>query len=144
MSQVSIYLNFQGNAEEAFNFYKKAFNSEFDAPIIRMGDMPAPEGAPQISDEEKSKVMHVSMPIIGGTRIMATDMLESMGHKLVIGNNTTINLDLDTTEEADKYYALLSEGSTECMPMNQMPWGYWGVCLDKFGIRWMFNVMNKQ
>ncbi|ESU22427.1 3-demethylubiquinone-9 3-methyltransferase [Flavobacterium enshiense DK69] len=144
MAQVSIYLNFQGNTEEAFNFYKRVFNSEFNTPIIRMGDMPGPEGAPQLSDEEKNKVMHVSMPIIGGTRIMATDMLESMGHKVVIGNNTTINLDLDTKEDADKYYGLLSEGSTECMPMSQQPWGYWGVCLDRFGIRWMFNVMNKQ
>lgn len=144
MAQVSIYLNFQGNTEEAFNFYKKVFNSEFDTPIIRMADMPGPEGAPQLSDEEKNKVMHVSMPIIGGTRIMATDMLESMGHKVVIGNNTTINLDLDTKEDADKFYSLLAEGSTECMPMSQQPWGYWGVCLDRFGIRWMFNVMNKQ
>lgn len=142
MAQVSIYLNFMGNAEEAFNFYKKVFNSEFDMPIARIGDMPAPEGAPQLPEAELKKVMHVSLPIIGGTRIMANDMLESMGHKLVVGNNTTINLELDSREEADRLYGLLSEGSTECMPMSEQFWGYWGVCLDKFGIRWMFNVMN--
>jgi len=75
---------------------------------------------------------------------MGTDMLESMGHKLVVGNNTTINLEPDSKEEADRLYNLLSQGSTDCTPMTQQFWGYWGCCLDKFGIRWMFNFSNQQ
>lgn len=142
MAKVSIYLNFMGNTEEAFNHYKKVFNSEFAGQVFRMGDMPAPEGAPQMSDEDKNKIMHIALPILGGTMLMATDMLESMGHKLTIGNNTTINLEADTKEQADQLYSALSEGGTDCIAPHDEPWGYWGVCLDRFGIRWMFNVMN--
>lgn len=144
MSKVSIYLNFMGNTEEAMNFYKKVFNSEFSTPIIRLGDYPMPEGGPKLADADKNKVMHVAMPILGGTQIMATDMLESMGHQLKIGNNTTINLEADTKEEADRLYNALSEGGSDCVKPHDESWGYWGVCLDRFGIRWMFNVMAAQ
>ena len=99
---------------------------------------------PPLPEEEKKNVMHVALPILGGIQIMGTDMLESMGHKLVIGNNTTINLEPDSREETERLYNALSEGSTECMPLQDMFWGaYWGVCLDKFGIRWMFNYTKK-
>ena len=86
--------------------------------------------------------MHVELPILAGHVLMATDMVESMGHALRIGNNTTINLEPDTRDEADRLYAALSEGGdeTECSPLADMFWGaYWGTCLDRFGIRWMFN-----
>lgn len=144
MAHTGIYLNFLGNAEEAFNLYKKVFKTEFSAPIMRMGDMPAPEGSPQLSEEEKKRVMHVALPILGGVEIMGTDILESRGHSVSIGNNTTISLEFDTKEDADDAYSLLSDGCTECVVPHEEFWGYWGVCLDKFGIRWMFNVMNKQ
>ena len=144
MSKVSIYVNFMGNTEEAFNFYKSVFKTEWSAPIFRMGDMKMPEGMPPLPDGEKQKVMHVALPILGGTLIMGTDMLESMGHKLTIGNNTTINLDADTKEEADRLYNALSQGGTDCVAPHDEFWGYWGVCLDRFGIRWMFNVAAPQ
>jgi PhnB protein len=140
MAKTNIYLNFQGNTEEAFNLYKSVFKTDWAAPIMRMGDMPPQEGIPQLSDAEKKMVMHVSLPILGGTNIMGTDMLESMGHKLKIGNNTTISLEPDTKEEADRIYNMLSQGSTECVKPHDEFWGYWGVCLDRFGIRWMLNV----
>ena len=143
MSKVSIYLNFMGNAEEAFNFYKEVFHSEFAGPIFRMSDIPAAPGMPQLPEADRNKIMNISLPILGGTVLMATDMLESLGHKLTIGNNTTINLELDSKEEADRIYKALSEGSTECAVPHDEPWGYWGVCLDRFGIRWMFNVMKQ-
>lgn len=140
MAKVSIYLNFQGNTEEAFNFYKKVFSSEFIGPIMYMKDVPTQEGQPPLSEEDGNKVMHVCMPILGGTQIMATDMLESMGHKLTIGNNTTINLEPDTREETERLFNALSEGATDIAPLQDMFWGdYWGYCLDRFGIRWMFN-----
>ncbi len=140
MAKTNIYLNFQGNTEEAFNLYKSVFKTDWAAPIMRMGDMPTQEGMPQLSAADKNKVMHVSLPILGGTNIMGTDMLESMGHHVKIGNNTTISLEPDTKEEADRIYKALSEGATEFVAPHDEFWGYWGVCLDRFGIRWMFNV----
>ena len=142
MAHVSIYLNFQGNAEEAFNFYKKTFKAEFSTPIMRMGDMPPQPGAPALSEADKKKVMHVALPILGGTEIMATDMLESMGHKLIEGNNVTISLNPDTKAEADRLYKELSQGGADGVAPHDEFWGYWGTCKDKFGIRWMFNVSN--
>lgn len=143
MASVSIYLNFAGNAEEAFNTYKKIFKTEFSAPIMHMGDMPAHPGMPPLSETDKTKVMHVALPILGGTQIMATDVLESMGHKLVEGNNVTISLNPDTKEEADRLYSELSQGGTDGVAPHDEFWGYWGTCKDKFGIRWMFNVTKQ-
>jgi len=143
MASVSIYLNFAGNAEEAFKSYKRIFKTEFSAPLTRMGDMPTQPGMPALSETDKTKVMHVALPILGGVQIMATDVLESMGHKLVEGNNVTICLNPDTKEEADRLYTGLSEGGTDGVAPHEEFWGYWGTCKDKFGIRWMFNVMNQ-
>lgn len=142
MSHVAIYLNFQGNTEEAFNYYKFVFGTEFSAPIMRIGDLPAEPNAPKFAEADLKCVMHVALPIIGGTELMGTDMLESMGQKLEIGNNTTISLQLDSKEEADKLYDALSEGGSDKAAMREEFWGYWGCCLDRFGVRWMFNVMN--
>ena len=140
MSKVSIYLNFAGNTEEAFNFYKSIFKTEFSAPIMYNKDIPAHEGMPPLPDHEKGKIMHIALPILGGIQIMGTDMLESMGHKLIIGNNTTINLEPDTREETEELFKGLSDGGSSIAPLQDMFWGsYWGCCLDRFGIRWMFN-----
>jgi PhnB protein len=143
MAKVSIYLNFMGNAQEAFNFYKSVFKTEFSMGMMLLKDAPPQPGAPQLSEKDLNSVMHVALPILGGTEIMGTDMLESMGHKLVVGNNTTINLETDTREEADRLFNALSQGGSDMAPMSEQFWGYWGVCLDRFGIRWMFNCMNK-
>ena len=139
MAAVSIYLNFLGKTEEAFNFYKSVFNSDFSGPLMRMKDIPAQPGMPPLSEEDGNKVMHVTMPILGGTKLMATDMLESLGHKLIEGNNVTINLEPDSREETDRLFNALSDGGSEIAPMRDEFWGYWGCCKDKFGIRWMFN-----
>ncbi|HEY3880555.1 MAG TPA: VOC family protein [Trebonia sp.] len=76
----------------------------------------------------------------GGHVLMATDMLRSMGQQTRVGNNTTLNLEVDSRDEADRLYGALSEGGSEGSPMADMPWGaYWGVVLDRYGIRWMIN-----
>ena len=144
MASVSIYLNFAGNAEEAFNHYKKVFNTEFDSPLMRMRDSPPNSSAPSIPESEMDKVMHVAMPILGGTLIMASDILESMGHKLIDGNNVTISLNPDTKAEADRLFKGLSNGEKDAVAPHDEFWGYWGTCKDRFGVRWMFNVMNPQ
>jgi PhnB protein len=143
MAHVSIYLNFMGNTEEAFNFYKKVFKTEFSVPVMRLKDVPPHPEAPQLSEADKSKVMHVALPILGGTEIMGTDALESMGHKLIEGNNVTISLNPDTRQEADRLYKELSQGGREGVAPHDEFWGYWGSCKDKFGIHWMFNISNQ-
>lgn len=142
MSKVAIYLNFQGNTEAAFKYYQSVFGTEYSTPLMRIRDMPPHPDAPQLSESDLNSVMHVALPIVGGTELMGTDMLESMGHKLVLGNNITISLQLDSKEDADKYYHALSEGGKDKAPMRDEFWGYWGCCQDQFGVRWMFNVMN--
>lgn len=143
MAHVSIYLNFMGNTEDAFNLYKKVFKTEFSAPLMRLKDVPAQPGEFQLTEADKNKVMHVALPILGGTEIMGTDMLESMGHTLIEGNNVTISLNPDTKAEADRLYNELSQGGAEGVAPHDEFWGYWGTCKDKFGIRWMFNITNQ-
>jgi PhnB protein len=144
MANVSIYLNFLGNTAEAFNFYKSVFHTEFSQPVMLMKDMPPAPGMPKLSEKELNSVMHVALPILGGTVLMGTDMLESLGHKLAIGNNTTICLEPDSKEETDRLFNALSQGGSDIAAMRQEFWGYWGCCLDRFGIRWMFNFPNQQ
>ena len=137
MSRVSTYLNFDGQTEEAFTFYASVFHTQFASPPIRFADVPSPT---PLSEEEARGVLHVSLPILNGHVIMGTDILASAGHHLRIGNNTTIVLETDTREQADTFYDALSPGGSEGQAMADMPWGaYWGVCLDRFGIRWMIT-----
>ena len=129
-----------GDAEEAFEFYRSVFETDYESPINRFGETPSEPGMPALSDREKNMVLHVELPIIGGHLLMATDMIESMGHQLRVGNNVTINLEPDTREETDRLYDALSAGGSEGSGMQEMFWGsYWGSCLDRFGVRWMFN-----
>ena len=129
-----------GKTEEAFNFYKKVFGTEFIS-LTRMKDMPRPESAPQLNDSEADLIMNIQLPITNGHILMATDMIESMGHKLKVGNNVTISLDLDSKEEAEKIYsALLTNSPDNSGPLAQMPWGaMWGSCEDQYGTRWMVS-----
>ncbi|TWP35000.1 VOC family protein [Leekyejoonella antrihumi] len=138
MARVNTYLNFNGQAEEACTFYAETFGTKISS-LIRYSDMPA-VGPGDLPADEQHLVMHAELPIAAGHVLMATDMLESMGQQTRIGNNTTLCVDTDNTEEADRLYAALSTGGSEGSPMAQMPWGaYWGVTLDRYGIRWMVN-----
>lgn len=145
MVSVSTYLNFDGCAEEALNFYRDLFGTDFATPISRMGDMPADPNAPALSEQEKHLVMHAALPILGGHVLMATDFLPSQGHELRLGNNITINLNLEDRAETERLFAALSDGGAEQFGLMDMPWGaYWGTCQDRFGIRWMFNCTQPQ
>ena len=139
MSRVSTYLNFMGTTEEAFRFYGEVFGTKITGEIFRMGAMPADPSSPALTDAEKDLVAHVELPILAGHVLMGTDMLESMGHRRTVGNNVTINLEPDSRVETDRLYGALSAEGSEATGMQQMPWGYWGCCLDRFGVRWMFN-----
>jgi uncharacterized glyoxalase superfamily protein PhnB/uncharacterized protein YndB with AHSA1/START domain len=146
MARVSTYLNFPGNTEEAFNFYKTVFGTEFNGGgIQRFGDITPPEGMPPLSDEDKNLIIHVELPIIGGHILMATDAAESMGLKVEYGNNIHINLEPDTKEETKRLYEALSDGGKVTMELQDMFWGaYFGSCTDRYGINWMFNFTESK
>ena len=139
MARVSSYLNFMAETAEAFAFYKEVFGGEYLAPTMTFGDIPASPGMPPLPESERGLVMHAELSILDGHVLMATDMLESMGHERRIGNNITINLEPDTRAETERLYDLLSQDSTDGTGLQDMPFGYWGTCCDRFGIRWMFN-----
>eukprot|EP01037_Dinobryon_pediforme_P007479 gene7479-7543_t len=109
---------------------------------MRFKDIPPREDAPPLNESDQNKIMHVALPILSGIQIMATDMLESMGQKLIEGNNFTISLTPDTKAEADRLYAELSEGVTDGVPPHDEFWGYWGTCKDRFGIRWIVKILQ--
>ncbi len=145
MADVSTYLNFPGTTEEAFVFYRSVFGGEFDAPgIRRMSDAPSMPGQPPLSEADRKLVLHVSLPILGGHRLMATDCGTSMGFNVVAGNNTHILLQPDTRAEADSLFNALSAGGKVEMPMQDMFWGdYFGSFADRFGINWMIACGSK-
>jgi PhnB protein len=145
MAKVSTYLNFPRNTEEAFNFYKTVFHSEFAGNIARMSEVPQEPGQPPIDDADKNLVMHVELPILGGHTIMGTDAPESMGFVLQSGNNIAISLMPDSKDEAERLFAELSDGGEVEMPLQQMFWGdYFASFRDKYNIRWMINYTPDQ
>ncbi len=135
MARVNTYLNFAGQSEEAFGYYAEVFHSHVSG-LTRFADAP---GMPEMSDDDRHRVLHVELPILNGHVLMATDMLASMGQNVRVGNNTTISLEVDSRDEADRLYRALSEGGTEGSGMQEMFFGYWGSCLDRYNIRWMIN-----
>lgn len=145
MAVVATYLNFERNAEEAFNFYKSVFGGEFEGEIMRFSQMPQQEGTPPLKEEDKNLVMHVSLPIMGGYKLMGADAPESMGIKLVKGNNVYISLQPDSRAETTRLFNALSEGGKIEMPLQDMFWGdFFGSFVDKFGVCWMFNCVSKE
>jgi PhnB protein len=143
MASVGTYFNFPGNAEEVFNFYKSVFKTEF-TEFVRFGDMPAPEGMPDLPAAEKNMMMHIALPIIAGQVLMATDAPASMGFSLAQGNNVYINLEPDSRAETEELYAALSVDGKIETTLQDMPWGaYYASFSDKYGIHWMFNFNDK-
>ena len=137
MATMNPYLNFNGNTEEAFNFYKSVFGGEF-AMVSRFKDVK--EGPQEIPESDKNKIMHISLPIGKNNILMANDILESIGQKFIPGNNFSVCIDAESKEEADKFFKGLSAGGKITMPLQDMFWGaYFGMFTDKFGIQWMVN-----
>lgn len=134
------YLNFNGNTEEAFLFYKSVFGTDFNM-LMRMNEAPPMPGMPALSEEDGKKIMHVSMPIGKENYLMGSDTLEAFGHEKVQGNNTHLSLHLQDEAEATRLFSALSEGGTVTMPLSNTFWAkLFGTCTDKFGIQWIMNV----
>lgn len=141
MPAVNTYLNFNGQTEEAFNFYKSVFGGEFMF-IQRMKETP---GGEKLPETEKERIMHVALPIGNGNILMGSDILESHGHKLREGNNFYISVMTDSEAEADELFGKLSSGGQVSMPLAKMFWGdYFGSFTDKFGIQWMISYHYEQ
>ncbi len=137
MAKFNIYLNFPGNAEEAFNFYRAIFGGQFSA-VVRFKDMPMP--GVKLPKEAEAKIMHIGLPVGKDDVLMASDALESLGQKLVQGNNAYISVHPESKEEADRIFKALAAGGAIEMAIADQPWGdYYGSLRDKFGIQWMVN-----
>lgn len=138
MTTINVYLTFNGNCEEAFNFYKSVFGGDF--PYVgRYKDMPADGGAP-VSPDEGNRLMHISLPIGGGTVLMGCDTGGEWASSFKQGNNFAISINADSKEAADNLFNGLSNGGTIGMPMADTFWGdYFGMFTDKFGINWMVS-----
>ncbi len=140
MAQINPYINFNGNTEEAFNFYKSVFGGEF-AMIIRFKDMPNPEHP--VAEHEANKIMHIALPI-GKNVLMANDVPEFMGKVNENENRSKISVSVESKEEADKIFNGLSAGGTIEMPIQDSPWGsYFGMFRDKYGIEWTVDFDPK-
>ena len=135
--RVNPYLNFDGQAREAFNFYKSVFGGEFTT-IMKMEEVP---GGNELPPEDQDRLMHISLPIGKDIILMGSDIIPSMGSPaLKKGNNLYISLHPETKEEADKLFNSLSADGEIEMPMEDQFWGdYYGSFIDKFGIGWMIN-----
>jgi PhnB protein len=135
MTKVNPYLSFNGNTEEAFNFYRSVFGGDFET-VMRWSDSPQCEG---MSDADKNKIMHIAIKI-GDSVIMGSDFVSMNGEQFTPGNAYTVALMPDSREEADKLFAGLSAGGQVVMPMTDMFWGgYFGAFTDKYGVKWLVN-----
>lgn len=136
MTAANIYLTFDGNAEEAFNFYKSVFGGEF-AMLQRFGEIPEAEKMPA---EFHQRLMHVALPLGPNHILMASDTAEAMGKPFSMGTNFSISLSADSKEEADQLFEKLSAGGDKDMPMEDTFWGsYFGMLTDPFGVQWMIS-----
>lgn len=140
MAQINPYINFNGNAEEAFNFYKSVFGGEF-AQLTRFKEMSSPEFP--VPEKEANKIMHIALPI-GKNVLMANDVPESMGKVNENENRSKISISAESKEEADKLFNGLSAGGQIEMPIADSPWGsYFGMFRDKYGIEWTVDFDPK-
>lgn len=136
MAQINPHINFNGNAEEAFNFYKSVFGGEFSR-VVRFKDMSIPGFT--IEKDEANKIMHIALPI-GKSTLMANDVPLQLGRVNERENRSKIVVNADSREEADRIFTGLSAGGDVEMPMDESPWGsYFGMFRDKFGIEWMIE-----
>jgi PhnB protein len=137
MIKFNTYLNFAGNAEEAFGFYRSIFGGEFSS-VVRFKDMPM--AGVNIPKPAENKMMHIALPVGQNDILMASDALESLGQKLVPGNNVYISVHPDSKEEATRIFKALSAGGMVEMPIADQVWGdYYGSLKDKYGVLWMVN-----
>lgn len=143
MAKINPHINFNGNAEEAFTFYKSVFGGEF-AKVVRFKEFESPEFP--VPEKEKNKIAHIVLPIGHSSVLMANDVPEFMGRTNENEHRSKIVISAESKEEADTLFNGLSAGGNVEMPIGDSPWGtYFGMFRDKYGIEWMvdFDQRNK-
>ncbi|HEX5626143.1 MAG TPA: VOC family protein [Saprospiraceae bacterium] len=144
MTSVNVYLTFQGNCEQAFNFYRSVLGGEFGY-VGRFKDMPPQEGMPPMPEEMGNMIMHISLPVSTETMLMGSDTGGEWAPSFVKGNNFSISINTDSRENADRLFNGLSAGGKVTMPLADTFWGdYFGMFEDQFGINWMISFNDKQ
>jgi PhnB protein len=141
MNGVNPYLYFDGNARQALEHYRSVFGGDFPV-VLRFRDMGG--GPPGTPETDLDRIAHMALPLGKDSMLMASDTLPSMGMRLNVGNNFYIALSPETSEEADRLFAGLSEGGKVEMPLQQTAWAEkHGSCTDRFGVQWMFTYTGK-
>ena len=141
MPLINPHINFNGNAEEAFNFYKSVFGGEF-SKVLRLKDI-ANDQFP-VAEKDKNKILHIALPIGKYNMLMANDVPDFLGKVNENENRSKISISAESREEADKLFNGLSAGGQVEMPMDDSPWGsYFGMFRDKYGIEWMVEFDPK-
>src|SRR5690606_9058742 len=142
MTTLNTYLTFEGNCENAFNFYRSVFGGEF-GHVGRFSDMPDDPNYP-VGDEFRNQIMHISLPISKECVLMGSDT-GGYGGPLTVGNNFSISVSVDSKEKADNFFEKLSDGGQVTMPMDNTFWGdYFGMLTDRFGINWMVGFNEQE
>ena len=142
MTTINPWINFNGNAEEAFNFYKSVFGGEF-TKIIRFKDLTSAEF--KVPENEENKILRIALPISNGNVLIGNDVPEFMGRVSENENRSKISINTETKEEADRLFNELSVGGSIEGPMGDSPWGtYFGMFRDKYGIEWMVEFMQSK
>lgn len=138
MAQINPYLNFNGDCEAAFKFYRSIFGGDFQQ-LSRYKEMPGSEANPEM-EMDGELIMHVSLPISRETSLMGSDVGGEWAQHMVAGNNIQLSVNAESREEADRIFKGLGEGGHVKMPMEKTFWdAYFGMLTDKFGISWMVN-----
>jgi PhnB protein len=150
MITINPYLNFAGNTEAAFNFYKSVFGGEF-LTIIRFKDMggeacdSTPENEYKVASEDENKIMHIALPVGKGNMLMATDAVGEMAKTLNHGNSHSVCINGETAQESGNLFKALAAGGTIMVPFDKSSWGsYFGMLTDQFGIQWMVDCPVEQ
>ncbi len=137
MQFLSVYLNFDGAAQEAFEFYRSVFGGEFNG-MLRFRDFD--EDAMGVSEADRDKIAHVSLPLSSGVGLMASDVAGEQAKRFIAGNNVYIYLEADSAEEADRLYEGLSQDGIAEMPLQPTVWAEkYGSLIDRFGVPWMIS-----
>ena len=137
MTTINTWINFNGNAEEAFAFYKSVFGGEF-AKVVRFKDLASDEFP--VAEKEENKIMYIALPIGTGTMLIANDVPEVLGKVNERENRSKILVSTESKEEADRLFTGLSAGGEVEGPMGDSPWGsYAGMFRDKYGIEWIIE-----
>ena len=143
MKTLNPYLTYNGNCEEAFNFYKSILGGEL-SHLSRFKEMPPMDNC-TIPESEMEKIMHVSLPISDECVLMGSDSSEAFGQATVVGNNFALSISVDTEEEVDRIFNALAEGGKITMPASKTFWGsYFGMLIDKFDIQWMVSCATAE